>query len=94
VGMMAAMANTTDITVTMRVEPGRGTPGPWHVETDTTDPVNLWIMGPAGEVVATVPNTVAGRANAARVVEAWRLILADGKVSGAVTTAQCDPDRG
>ena len=41
------------------------TPGPWTLE---ANPVNIWVYGPGGEVIATLPNTPQGQANARLVV--------------------------
>lgn len=46
---------------------------PWHLEVEV---VNLWIHGPQGEVIATLPNTPQGRTNARLIAAAPELLAA------------------
>jgi len=46
---------------------------PWHLEVEV---VNLWIHGPQGEVIATLPNTPQGRTNARLIAAAPDLLAA------------------
>jgi len=50
------------------------TQGPWHLDRD--DNVNLWVDGPRREVIATIPNTPQGQANARLIAAAPDLLAA------------------
>lgn len=56
------------------------TPGPWRDQPlsrrDPTPGVNIWITGPDGQVVATLPDTAAGNANARLIAAAPDLLAA------------------